>query len=197
MTRRFIAVFSLLVASFSLASCDMASFYSEAETTEPVDLYYNSRSKIAFAGGFRWSGGAEGTSYSLPDQVQGYPLMRLGGYFGRGVSDAFTVIFENYAGPSPSSVTTDNFCTLEKSLLPKGAEIHFVPFVFSLGASLKEISNVHRLYNVVRQSNWNLFVYSFTASFVVSEDNATFYSQNGIIYNKSSHSVVLDLTSTD
>ena len=159
-----------------LSGCgDWSLQYSETTVSGKWEAALARNEKKAFVYAYHWDGdlSEEGRVVTVPDEVEGLRILKLGGYYGRGLPMPFTVLT-----PYPAALPEGETAVNEKDPEP-------CVFTLRLGPELREIENVGwpAVFYVERDGEYVLMA----ACFYVEADpaNKHFYSEDGILYRRS------------
>jgi len=190
---RLFCLASVSIVGSVLTGCDWAFGYKDANLTAGFDLYCNEASKLAFVTSALWDGGKSGTTYTIPDTYNDCAINSLGGFFGRGVPCPFAIEIA-YEGPDPKPETEkpDNFGTDAKELIPADSEVHIFQFVVNIGPKIEKIQCESNDYLCIEQVDGSYYVSHPSVFLNVDLTNPTFYSKNGVMYNRSDDSLALN-----
>ena len=188
---RFVAVSVLLVLLIGLSGC--TGFYGKNDGLSGcLSVRVSDWKTRAFAAEYYWDGftSAETLTIDIPDEYKGTPVTALGGYIGTGVPTPFTVV------PSTNSqLELDHADFVVLSQLEDDTVINYeeIYFTVNIGKNLKEINSVIRRNIPIRMPDGTVTVYEIDYRFNCSEENRTFYSRDGILYNRSDDKPVAKL----
>lgn len=189
--RSFAAVSVLLVLLIGLSGC--TGFYGKNDGLSGcLSVRVSDWKTRAFAAEYYWDGftSAETLTIDVPDEYKGTPVTALGGYIGTGVPTPFTVV------PSTNSqLELDHADFVVLSQLEDDTVINYeeIYFTVNIGKNLKEINSVIRRNIPIRMPDGTVTVYEIDYRFNCSEENRTFYSRDGILYNRSDDKPVAKL----
>ncbi len=187
----FVAVSVLLVLLIGLSGC--TGFYGKNDGLSGcLSVRVSDWKTRAFAAEYYWDGftSAETLTIDIPDEYKGTPVTALGGYIGTGVPTPFTVV------PSTNSqLELDHADFVVLSQLEDDTVINYeeIYFTVNIGKNLKEINSVIRRNIPIRMPDGTVTVYEIDYRFNCSEENRTFYSRDGILYNRSDDKPVAKL----
>lgn len=164
--------FSKCCASFSEASI----MYRERICVDDQNYTLHSFKKVCFADAYYWDGSEDRMLVNVPDECNGYKVTSLGGFAGTGVPSPFGIQIPN----------TD--MGYEEDLLPENAVVHPLCFTIHIGRNVDrlELTTMHYFY---RDADTQEF-YQILVTVHCSEENETFYSNNGKLYWWSDDSLV-------
>lgn len=176
--RKMISIFCVLAVLIGLGSVVIQSsmMYGDNEFVEAGLRYYpHAVFKTCFAADYAWPEGATEAVIDLPEECGGYRVTELGGYMGRGV-------------PCPFTVTLAEPCILySEAALPTGAKIDEYHLTLNIGRSLAADTNIELDdYYCVGENRFVRILVTVNCS----EQNSSFYSENGKLYRKADDSLV-------
>ena len=150
---------------------------------------YNSLTGEAFAASYRWDGSEETMDFTVPDTVFGYRVTALGGYVGRGAPYAFTVELPESFGHTRESFGEDLWDYAREKY--PNAEVVELPFTVHIGKNLEEIREelFGSYYGVTPEGQEVLYHVTLTVD--CDPENKTFYSENGVLYDRETGEAVL------
>ena len=173
------ALVFILMLCVLMGGCSLA--YSWQESDDGLSAYGVSKGDAFFIYQ-QWDGESV---IAVPDQFDGVPVTRLGGYTGRGYPCPFSI-------PLPEDIYGTDRCTLsddyfgEEARFPNGYEIKEVPITVRLGKNVKSLYYcVEREYYEVETEGEKTVFYRPVWLFECADENKTFYAENGILYEKS------------
>lgn len=157
--------------------------------TDGQVYYRNALTRRAFAAGRAWDG-ADGAVIVIPDEVHGYKVTALGGYIGRGVPTAFALnapeIWNTQVVFGDEKVAAD----AEKDY--PNAKIIDCSMTLKLGKNIEELNELcccgFQGYDEAgRETVWRFRWYV-----ECSEENETFYAENGRLYYRADGALAAD-----
>ncbi len=168
-----ILLVAILVCFSGCARISEASvFYDGKATVDGVDFVINKLAKNSYASEYTYV--KEGTrDIVIPDEYSGYPVTKLGGFYGRGVMDPFCITVARDASVIEALAGE----TIEE------AEIIEINFNLYIGKNVKEICGVIDLYSMDFNEQGEKIAYHPTVYVICDEENEHFYSENGKLYN--------------
>ncbi len=180
--RRFLALAAALAASLLLlggCSGSITGYVGREANVGRVHYQINERGKSAFAEVYAWDLDPAHHSVEIADTVESARVQQLGGYTGTGV-------------PAPFRIEPEQGAEFVVSGDPS-LESHDVPvtwqdleFTVYLGKEMRKIANVAEApYYGVKNQSGGIDFYRPVCRFVCDEGNETFYSRDGVLYNRS------------
>ena len=150
---------------------------------------YNSLTGEAFAASYRWDGSEETMDFTVPDTVFGYRVTALGGYVGRGAPYAFCVQLPETLGHPRESFGEE----LWEDALERYPNAYVVelPFTVHIGRELEAVEGVafDSFYGFSPDGQEVLWHVTLTVD--CDPENKTFYSENGILYDRKTGEAIL------
>ena len=150
---------------------------------------YNRLTGEAFAAVYEWDGREETMDFTVPDTVFGYRVAALGGYVGRGAPYAFTVELPESFGHTRESFGEDLWDYAREKY--PNAEVVELPFTVHIGKDLEEIRQelFGSCYGFTAEGHEVLYHVTLTVD--CDPENKTFYSENGVLYDRETGEAVL------
>lgn len=202
MKRKFILIFAVAAALIALSGC-----YHSVGEIDGLELYTNKSKKDAFVGVYFWDGDENNTTIvipdeyegCIPDEYEGCAVTAFGGAFDIGVPVCFDVIYRTESLIS-ENVSLQSVIQNENGEYT-GLNIENVDFNLSIGAKINDIDGVDvkrvmAVYVVKDPSavyyREDDFIALYLPRFYItcSDENETFFSQDGKLYYKSSRELV-------
>ena len=180
---------ALLAKPLLLGYLQTGSMGTETDMAGDLLCGYNRLTGEAFAAVYEWDGREETMDFTVPDTVFGYRVTTLGGYVGRGAPYAFTVELPEGFGHTREGFGEDLWdYALEKY---PNAEVVELPFTVHIGKDLKEIQEeaFGSCYGFTPEGKEVL--YHITLTVDCDPENKTFYSENGVLYDRKTGEAVL------
>lgn len=150
---------------------------------------YNRLTGEAFAAVYEWDGREETMDFTVPDTVFGYRVTALGGYVGRGAPYAFAVELPERFGHTRESFGEDLW-DYALAQYPN-AEVVELPFTVHIGKDLEEIREEAFGSRYAFTPEGKEVLYHITLTVDCDPENKTFYSENGILYERATGKPVL------
>lgn len=188
-----------LIAVAAAALIVLSGCYHSVGDIDGLELYTNKSKKDAFVGVYFWDGDANSTTIVIPDEYEGCAVTAFGGSYDIGVPVGFDVIYRT------ESLISENV-SLQAVIQNENGEftglnIEYVDFHLSIGAEINDIGGVDvkcvmAVYVVKDPSavyyREDDFIALYLPRFYItcSDENETFFSQDGKLYYKSSRELV-------
>ncbi|MGN0817749.1 MAG: hypothetical protein ACI4L9_02155 [Candidatus Coproplasma sp.] len=180
---------TLVLSAFLTLFCGCSLFYSVAVSADGIFHYGVSKSDAFFIA-YEWDGTEEGKTLIIPDEFNGVPVTRLGGYTGTGYPCPFSIwLPESYSNDSSCGLSEDFFKNQEivDQWFPNGYEIIEITFTVVLGKNIKSLyyTDLDNNYFQFTTEGQPTKLYKVICAYSCSENNSRFYSQDGVLYEKS------------
>ncbi|MBR4941659.1 MAG: hypothetical protein IKZ19_06630 [Clostridia bacterium] len=194
--KRIFALIVPFVLVFALSGCvleEMSVLYSQRGEQDGLVFAVNKTADCCFVGGYTCEEYSENMEITVPDEYNGVPVTRLGGYFGRGVPTPFAIdISASYIDDSKNGrlgviVMDDsqNFCPGEGDTLVE------LVFTLNIGKNLEVIEFVEMgEYYPHDNEDGSVTYYHPVVNVVCDEENEYFYSRDGKLYDKDTDMLV-------
>lgn len=168
--KKLISIIFAGIIIFSLCSCSFEYDYSKGKTVDGVYYVFSSARKICFASDYAWDEKGKDITINIPDEVDGYKVVALGGFTGRGL-------------PTPFGISTQNdglYGSIE--CIEEDAVVEKIPVTIQLGKNVKQIDCSDM--GDFLQTGENTYI--FLAKFEIDKENKYFKAdKNGeITYSK-------------
>lgn len=188
-----------LIAVAAAALIALSGCYHSVGEIEGLELYTSKSKKDAFVGVYFWDGDANNTTIVIPDEYEGCAVTAFGGSYDIGVPVGFDVIYRTESLIS-ENVSLQSVIQNENGEFT-GLNIENVDFHLSIGAKVNDIDGVDvkcvmAVYVVKDPSavyyREDDFIALYLPRFYItcSDENETFFSQDGKLYYKSSRELV-------
>ncbi len=154
-----------------LCSCSLEYSNYNQKTIDGVDYFFSGVRKVCFASTYTWNENEKDITINIPDTVDGYKVVALGGYIGSGCPCSFGVSLSN------TEMCGDIEC------LDKNTDIEKIPVTVRLGKNVKQIDcSSMELFSQTKEGK----TYVFVTKFELDDENEYFkVDENGkIIYSK-------------
>lgn len=188
-----------LIAVAAVSLIALSGCYHSVGDIDGLELYTSKSKKDAFVGVYFWDGDANNTTIVIPDEYEGCAVTAFGGSYDIGVPVGFDVIYRT------ESLISENV-SLQAVIQNENGEftglnIEYVDFHLSIGAEINDIDGVDvkcvmAVYVVKDPSavyyREDDFIALYLPRFYItcSDENETFFSQDGKLYYKSSRELV-------
>ena len=181
------SLMALIMIAFTLSGCYDGDFVEE----KGMFLGYSKSKKKAFVGQLR--GDLEHTEFVIDDKYKGYPITTLGGFVGRGFPCPFDFDIELPEEYREYVEQQRVFATNSSTFDYTGDGWETIVFHITLGRNICEIKRAEpcAYIGIIVDDDENGIpvydiLYKIVPYFIVPEDNATFYAEDGRLYYKNS-----------
>ena len=180
MKKSLCVILSVFLCLLLCACGDWSLNYDKTGTSGSWDVAYDTDRKKAFVSAYSWDGSEEGKIITVPDEIEGYRVIKIGGYFGRGLPMPFSVqIYSDQFGKDGYSAQKP-----DPSLFDKPLRIVELPFTLRLGDNIEKIDNVAYTGYYLDEIEDAIIATHPVFYVEVSEGNRSFYSENGRLYKR-------------
>ena len=168
--KKLIGILLIGILAFSLCSCSLEYGFSNEKTVDGVRYFFSKQRKICFAADYAWNETDEAVTIRIPDEVEAYKVVALGGFVGRGVPVPFGISLPD------AEAAGDVDC------LEEGTVIKKIPVTIQLGKNVKRIDCVDM--DLFLQTEDGTYI--FLAEFEADDENPYFKAdENGkLTYSK-------------
>lgn len=163
----------VLLIVLILSGCSLE--YGTAAEYKSIEYYKSDWRKVCFAYEFVWDGDDENTVITVPDKADGYKVVGLGGYIGRGVPYRFSIRF-----PKGYKLVYD---------LPKNTSVKSIAFTLALGENVKEL-NIGSYDEEIYYNEESNEYYKIEFWVECDAKNKTYYSLDGRLYRREDNTLI-------
>ena len=188
----------LLLVSFllCLSACDLdgvAYFYSYAGEYNGFGIDVNKLANCCFVSGYTCTEYTEGMEITIPDDYNGIPIKRVGGFSGIGAPSPFRIDLSQVYMNAPEGSEFDMIWRYPDDELSVAYTIENVVLQLHIGKNIEESDFVimDDYYPPIDEDGTVTF-YHPVVYITCSEENTTFYSKDGKLYYKSTNALVED-----
>lgn len=185
-------VFAFIVM-LSFTGCElldgMSYLYTDKVSVDNLCICINDTADCCFAGAYSCEEYTDGMEITIPDEHDGKPIKRIGGYYARGVPVAFCLdISDLYMNAPEGSIYSALHSTVDEAQY----QVVDLPYELNIGENIDAVVNVNNSYYPHIEEDGSVVYYHPVVSINCSEDNKTFYSENGRLYSKTDNTLVSD-----
>ena len=180
---------------------DDVSLLYEAEFTGEGFIYgVNKTAKTCFAGQYECTEYTPNCEITIPDEFDGKPITKIGGYHGRGVPTPFFISVDDVFMNAPAGTRFSYI--FNGDLKSYQFDVSFneedVVFVLNIGKNVKTVEYVEmgKKYPHVNEDGSVTF-YHPVVYINCSEENKNFYSENGKLYNRKTDELITEFDYAD
>ena len=193
----FVRILFIIVVSFftiGLTGCSLGEvslLYRESYESDGLFICVNRIANCCFVGSYECEGYPDNMEIIIPDEFDGVPIERIGGYYGRGVPTPFGItLYEVMNAPKGSEYDFVGFGSRNEFETEECA-VEDVIFNLHIGKNIKVVEDVdlNEYYPHINDDG-SITYYHPVVNITCSEDNEKFYSKDGKLYYKSSDKLV-------
>ena len=195
--KRFITLVVLFVLILCLAGCkleDISLLYTEKNSKNGFEIVVNKTADCCFVGRYICVGYAENNVVTIPDDYEGTPITRIGGYYGRGVTTPFCMdvsgLYMN--APEESRYNSVFYGDINDFDISDTYRVEELTYVLDIGKNIETIINVENPYYPHINEDGSITFYHPVLYINCSDENENFYSENGKLYHKDTNELVTD-----
>ena len=174
--KKLVSIIFVGIILFSLCSCSFEYDYSKGKTVDGVYYVFSNARKVCFAERYAWNEGDKSITINIPDEIDGYKVVALGGYTGRGVPTCFGIT-------TPNDKSCGSIESIEEDTI-----VEEIPVTIHLGKNVKQIdcSNLGDFLQTEEST------YIFLAKFEIDEENIYFKADESgkLTYSKYSENYI-------
>ncbi len=184
-------VFAFIVM-LSFTGCElldgMSYLYTDKVNVDNLCICINDTADCCFAGAYSCEEYTDGMEITIPDEYDGKPIKRIGGYYARGVPVPFWFDMSALYTSSADDVYGFDMSTVDEAQY----KVVDLPYILNIGKNVDSIVYVENYYYGNVEEDGSVVYYHPVVSINCSEDNKTFYSENGRLYSKTDNTLVED-----
>ena len=189
----------LLLVSFilCLSACDLdgvAYFYSYAGEYNGFGIDVNKLANCCFVSGYTCTEYTEGMEITIPDDYNGIPIKRIGGFSGIGAPSPFGIDLSQLYMNAPEGSRYQSIFADHPDLFNIADEytVEEVVFQLHIGKNIEVVDFIMNDYYPHINEDGSIIFYHPVVYITCSEENTTFYSKDGKLYYKSTNALVED-----
>lgn len=183
---------------FCLSGCifeEISLLYSEDAEKDGFNIAINKKANCCYVSSYNCTEYTENMEITIPDDYNGIPIKRLGGYFGRGAPEPFTIwLPESYVNaPAGSEYAAVFRGDIEECNIEEEYVVEDLVFNLNIGKNVKVIEYVvmdHFFPHI--NEDGSITFYHAVVNINCSEENKRFYSKDGKLYNKRTDELITD-----
>lgn len=178
---------TLMLSLFSGCDSDIAMLYTESTTVDNLWIEINKLQNRCFASGYEYDGTEEGRQITIPDEYNGIPVVKLGGFVGTGVPSPFCILLSYYMNAEEGS----EWYGVYHESLTADYPVENIVFSLHIGKNIKEMDflDMDTYYPHVNEDGSILF-YHPVVEVTCSEENPYYYAEDGKLYEKTTDKLV-------
>ena len=189
MKRIFCLFLLVTLMLFLLSGCDsdIAMLYTESATVDHLRIEINKLQNCCFASVYEYDGTEAGLQITIPDDCNGIPVVKLGGFIGSGAPSPFFIALSCYLNAEEGS----EWYGVYHESLTADYPVENIVFSLHIGKNIKEMDflNMDTYYPHVNEDGSILF-YHPVVEVTCSEENPYYYAEDGKLYEKTTDKLV-------
>ena len=196
--KRLLVIILAAFLAFGISTCDferVALLYSDSATKDGFYIGINKTANCCFVGGYGCTKYTENLEITIPDDYNGIPIKRIGGYYGRGVPTPFSISLADLYmnAPEGSDYNTVLCGDINKFKISEQHTVEDVVFNLNIGKNIESIEYVSmdKYYPHINEDGSIVF-YHAVVNIDCSEKNKHFYSKDGKFYSKKNDELITD-----
>lgn len=195
--KKYISLCVAICLSFLFSGCDLfldsSVNYNESGSVNGLYIAINRKANCCFVGQYDCSEYTENAEIIIPDEYDGVPVTKIGGYYGVGVPSPFRIELGDAYMNAPSD--SDFYGVFSGNLESYGIEEEYsveeLVFTLRIGKNISEIEFVSMgEYYPHINDDGSITFYHPVVNVVCSEENKSFYSKDGKLYNKETDELI-------
>lgn len=197
MKKVFATVVSILL-TFCLSGCifeEVSLFYTDNAEVNGFYIGINRASNCCFVGDYKCTEYTDDLEIIIPDDYEGRPVKRIGGYYGRGLPTPFSISLADLYmnAPEDSKYNAILHGDINKFEILEDYVIENVVFNLNIGKNIENIVfvDMDEYYPHINDDGSITFYHS-VVNISCSDENKNFYSKDGKLYNKKTDELISD-----
>jgi len=198
MVKKLLSIILSICLILSLSGCflsEVSLFYNDSAEKDGFDIAINKTANCCFVGSYNCTEYTENSEITIPDDYNGIPIKRIGGYFGRGVPSPFYIsLAELYMNTPDDSEYDGIYCgDINEFEISEEYTIKDVVFNLYIGKYIEVIEYVtmDKYYPHINEDGSITFYHS-VVNVKCSDENKHFYSKDGKLYDKETDKLISD-----
>ena len=212
--KRIVCILTIIAMIFILAGCTEYHYDQMGD----FGIGYSASNNKAYVGGYSYDLTKSSTDIVIPEEYNGIPITKLGGYFGLGVPTPFGVDFVHESFPDYESVeliSSPKIDMIYDIIDVKKTEIIYIDFTIYVSKNIEEFvyTSLNRCTFVEYSSECECSEEEFceicegglerTITYIprfyinCDEDNKVFYASEGKLYKRADSSLVEEINYFD
>lgn len=194
--KKFCAIVVALCLTVFLSGClfeGTAFFYADYVEADGFDIAVNKVANCCFVSGYECTEQTENLEITIPDDYNGIPIKRIGGYSGTGFPAPFSIsLFPLYVNaPKDSEYYAIFTGAAVRSRNPEEYTVEDVAFTLHIGKNVEVIEYVDMdFYYPHINDDGSITFYHAVVNITCSGDNKYFYSKDGKLYDKKTNELI-------
>lgn len=195
--KRLVVLLVSIIIMLNLSGCvleEIAMLYSISMKQDGLYIEINEVANCCFVGGYECGLNTDNTDITIPDEYDGVPIKRIGGYHGSGVPTPFRIsLLDVINAPESSEYCAVYGGNISEYEISEEYSVENVVFNLHIGKNIETIEYVvmDEYYPHINEDN-SITFYHPVVNITCSEENKKFYSEEGKLYYKKSGELVED-----
>ena len=194
--KKFIALITVFTCVLMLSGCvteEISLLYSDSGSEDNFNFAVNKTANCCFVSSYDCTEYTEDMELTVPDEFNGVPVKRLGGYFGRGVPSPFLISLNEYVNAPDGSEYYAIYNEASLISIDDEYTVGNIRFILNIGKNIDTVEYVE-MDNYYPHINDDGSITFFHPVVYIncSEDNRHFYSKDGKLYDKATDKLILD-----
>lgn len=201
--KRFIAIVCTICFILCLSGCTLDEFallYSDLATKDGLFIAINKIANCCFVAHYSCTDDTDGLEITIPDDYEGIPIKRIGGYFGTGVPSPFSIsVADLYMNaPEGSEYHGVYIGDIHAFQFAEEYTVENIVFQLNIGKNIEVIEYVHmdEYYPHINEDG-SITFYHPMVNISCSSENKHFYSKDGKLYSKKTNALISDFAYAD
>lgn len=196
--KRFTVILIMILLFSCFSGCvneHIAAGFFTHSNIDGLNIWVNPVEQFAFAGTFFCDEYYDGIQITIPDEYNGIPITQLGGKNSIDKADSFSIHISNHFlnVPEDSPYYGVTYTDPDNAKITDTYVVEDLVFVLNIGKNINKIElAVFDYYYPSFDETGSLVFYHPVVYVVCSEQNDTFFSKDGVLYDKSTESQVLE-----
>ncbi len=194
--KKLLAMILSILLMFCLSSCvleEMSLLYSDSAEKGGFYIAINKTANCCFVGEYNCTEYNENFEITIPDDYEGIPIKRMGGYFGRGVPSPFIISLSDLYMNAPDGSAYDAVFhgNIDEFNIAENYTLEDVVFNIKIGKNIEIIEFVDMdFYYPYINDDGSITFYHPVVNISCSGENKYFYSKDGKLYDKETDELI-------
>jgi len=196
--RKILAMILTICLTLCFSGCvleETSLLYSDYTEIDGFYIAVNKTANCCFVGGYNCTEYTENLEITIPDDYNGIPIKRMGGYYGRGVPTPFSInLADLYMNaPEESEYNAVFGGNIDEFDISEDYVVEDIVFNLNIGENIEIIEYVvmDKYYPHINDDGSITFYHS-VVNINCSDENKNFYSKDGKLYNKKTDELIPD-----
>lgn len=180
----------------SLSGClfdDVSFLYNDTAEKDGFDIVINKSANCCYVAEYKCVDYTDGLEITIPDDYEGIPIKRIGGYYGRGLPMPFSISLADLYMNAPKDSKYDAVFgdDIKKLEISEDYTVEEIVFRLNIGENIEVIENVEmdNFYPHINEDG-SITFYHPVVSVNCSDKNKRFYSKDGKLYTRNTDELV-------